>query len=214
MNRMLFVLAAAALLYGTSRPPVWCRREHQDTTQEKQNLEAEGGGCEFKGKEEIRIDCIYRIANSKTLGTESKPQIVLNHAVITFEPKHESRMRIELTFTNEAKTAVTERRTVYIEFNDPAGENHIRRPLPHVDFQKLSPGEPVTFVDQFLAPALRPDRYFVRLWIPSPDPERKFDATQNLLLSNEGMADHATGLNRIATIMVKDSGPASSVQDR
>ena len=92
---------------------------------------------------------------------------------------------------------MTERQTVYIEFDDAAGQNHIRRPLPHVDLQKLAPGATTTFTDQFLATGLRPGRYFVWLWIPSVDVVHKFDVQYNFLLGNSGMADSTNGLNRI-----------------
>ncbi|HTQ59755.1 MAG TPA: hypothetical protein VMI32_06010, partial [Candidatus Solibacter sp.] len=91
--------------------------------------------------------------------------------------------------------------------------NHIRRPLPHVNLKTLTPDTPTTSVDQFLAPALQPGRYFVRLWIPSPDPKLKFDAANNLLLGNEEVADRASGLNRIAVISVEAGGSSRGSDD-
>ena len=166
--------------------------------------------CEATGKTEIKIDCAYGGVEATGTSEEQKgPQILLGHALITFEPAHESRMRIELTFTNKGSSALAEAWTVYIEFDDEAGANHIRRPLPHVDLNKLVPGATLTFADQFLAPALRPGHYRVYLWIPSPDPKLKFNASHNLLLSNEEVAERGNGLNRIAAISVEAGGRSS-----
>jgi hypothetical protein len=169
--------------------------------------------CQATGKTEIRIDCSYDTTHPYGVSEEQKgPRILLNHAFITFEPAHESRMHIELTFTNKGSIALGEARTAYIEFDDEAGANHIRRPLPHVDLNKLVPGATLTFADQFLAPALQPGHYRVYLWIPSPAPKLKFDASHNLLLGNEVIAERANGLNRIAAISV-EAGSHSSRSD-
>jgi Domain of unknown function (DUF4832) len=163
--------------------------------------------CQATGKTEIKIECTYDTTQPYGVSEEQKgPRILLSHALVTFEPAHESRMRIELTFTNKGSSALAEARTAYIEFDDEAGANHIRRPLPHVDLNKLMPGATLTFADQFLAPALRPGHYRVYLWIPSPDPKLKFDASHNLLLGNEEIAERANGLNRIAEISVAAGG--------
>jgi hypothetical protein len=163
--------------------------------------------CQATGKTEIRIDCTFGADQaSGTSDEQEAPRIVLNRALITFEPAHESRMHIELTFTNKGSIALAEARTVYIEFDDEAGENHIRRPLPHVNLQKLAPNIAMTFADQFLAPALQPGRYRVYLWIPSSDPKLKFDAAHNFLLGNEEVAERDNGLNRIAAISVEAGG--------
>jgi hypothetical protein len=102
---------------------------------------------------------------------------------------------------------------VYIALDDEAGQNHLRRPLPHVDFKKVIPGEPMTFTDRFLAPALRPGCYFVRLWIPSLDPDLKFDAAHNFLLSNQNVSDATSGLNEIATISVENMRARNTLRD-
>jgi hypothetical protein len=170
--------------------------------------------CESTGKTEIKIDCEYPVSNDKTTGRQDQPRIVLNHAVIKFAPKHESHMMIDLTFTNESGVAFAGSRTVYIAFDDETGQNHIRRPLPHVDFQRLVSREPTTFSDHFLAPALQPGRYFVRLWIPDPSPALKFNAAHNFLLSNAGMAEVSSGLDQIATIFVEKANMSSRSDDR
>lgn len=111
-------------------------------------------------------------------------------------------MRVELTFTNASGHAISETRTVYIAIDDDAGENHIRRPLPRVDFTKLVPGQSTTFSDVLRAPAFQPGHYKIYLWIPSSDPSLKFDATRNFLLSNSGVPDEKSGLNTIAAFTV------------
>lgn len=166
--------------------------------------------CQATGKTEIKIDCSYDTTQPYGIYEEQKEsRILLSHALVTFEPAHESQMRIELTFTNRGSSALAEARTVYIEFDDEAGANHIRRPLPHANLNKLMPGATLTFTDQFLAPALRPGHYGVYLWIPSPDPKLKFNASHNLLLGNEEVAERGNGLNRIAAISVEAGGRSS-----
>jgi hypothetical protein len=107
-------------------------------------------------------------------------------------------MHVELTFTNDSHAKILEKRTIYLAFDDAKGENHMRRPLPHVDFTKLEPGKPVTFEEALLAPAFEPGIYSISLWIPSNDAAQKFDRAHNFLLSNEDVPDTETGLNRIA----------------
>ncbi len=170
--------------------------------------------CQAIGKIVIKIDCTYAASGAVGASEEQKaPQILLSHAVITFQPVHESHMRIELTFTNKGQVALTESRTVYVEFDGPSGRNYIRRPLPHVDLQKLIPGAMMTFNDQFLAPSLSPGRYLVWLWIPSLDAALKFDARHNFLLGDTEMADSTNGLNRIATVLVEKADCAERSDD-
>jgi hypothetical protein len=152
------------------------------------------------GDSKTVIDCRY---SADASDSTQKPEIALDHAMISFNAKAESYMHIDLTFRNIGKRPFTEIRTVYIEFDDEAGQNYIRRPLPHVAFQSLTPGETKTFSDVFLAPALRPGRYLVRLWIPSPVPALKFDSVHNFLLSNTGIPQLATRLNEIAVLTLE-----------
>jgi hypothetical protein len=107
-------------------------------------------------------------------------------------------MHVELTFTNDSDVKITEKRTIYLAFDDAKGENHMRRPLPHVDFTKLEPGKPMTFAETLLAPAFQRGIYSISLWIPSNDAALKFDAAHNFLLSDEGVPETESGLNRIA----------------
>jgi hypothetical protein len=112
-------------------------------------------------------------------------------------------MRVELAFKNVGEVWVQDLRTVYIEFDDEAGRNYIRRPLPSVDLRQIAPGEVKKFSDVFLAPSLRPNRYIVQLWIPSSDAAIRFDRSRDFLLSGAGVSEKSTGLNRIATITVQ-----------
>jgi len=68
--------------------------------------------------------------------------------------------------------------------------------------RKIAPGEQLKFSDRLLAPALRPGHYTIQLWIPNPDPSLQFDPLHNFLLSNAGMANPATGLNKLAVLAV------------
>jgi hypothetical protein len=125
-------------------------------------------------------------------------------------------MHVELTFTNDSDTKIAEKRTIYLAFDDAKGENHMRRPLPHVDFTKLEPGKPVTFEERLLAPAFERGIYSISLWIPSNDAALKFDRAHNFLLSDEGVPDTESGLNRIAKFTATPSSrrpKTSSVPD-
>lgn len=153
--------------------------------------------CEIKGTGEIEISCSYSVA--PTAAHESAtPRVVLDRAVISFETWSESHMHVELTFTNESNTKIGEKRTVYLAFDDSKGQNHMRRPLPHVDFTKLEPGKPMTFEETLLAPAFEPGNYSISLWIPSNEAALKFNPAHNFLLSNEDVPDTESGLNRLA----------------
>jgi hypothetical protein len=167
-------------------------------------LPVEEPQCEVKGTGEITISCSYSAtAPAEKEGT--KPRVVLNRTVISFAPSSESHMHVELTFTNASDTKIAEKRTVYLAFDDAQGQNHMRRPLPHVDFTKLEPGKPMTFEETLLAPAFEPGMYSISLWIPSNDASLKFDRAHNFLLSNEGVPDTESGLNRIAKFTATQS---------
>ncbi len=174
---------------------------------------AAGAKCEAIGITEIRLDCTYPLPTAEAAKKQAGSGIFLRRAEITFEPVHESRMRLKLSFLNKTAAPMKESRTVYIAFDDAAGQNHIRRPLPHVALQKLVPGERMTFEDEFLAPALEPGRYTVRLWIPDPDSRFKADATHSLLLANEGIAEPTLGSNRIATVIVEKTTLSEAGED-
>jgi hypothetical protein len=163
--------------------------------------QASGGSqCETSGRRDISINCDY-IA-SEIPSKKGEPVIVLRHASITFEANHESHLHVELTFTQLGTTRFAVDRPGYLAINGESGENYVRRVLPHLDFRKLTPGVATTFSDDFLAPALRPGRYVVQLWIPDPKPSLRFEPANSFLLRNVGVPDQTTGLNAIATILV------------
>lgn len=153
--------------------------------------------CQIGGTGEITISCSYS-AIPPASQESTTPRVVLNRALISFEPWDESHMRVELTFTNDTNAKIAEKRTIYLAFDDAKGQNHMRRPLAHVDFTKLEPGKPMKFEERLLAPAFEPGNYSISLWIPSNDAALKFNAAHNFLLSNEGVPDTESGLNRIA----------------
>ena len=157
-------------------------------------------GCEGQGTSEVKFDCSYAVTR---VGDDREPKLALVHATIKFAPHDESHMRVDLTFRNVGQTTLAETRVVYIEFDDDAGRNYIRRPLPHIDLQKVAPGQTKTFGDVLLVPALRPRHYLIRLWIPSADPTLKFDSSSNFLLGNTRMPEEKTALNRIGAITIK-----------
>jgi hypothetical protein len=157
-----------------------------------------GPQCETTRTTEVTISCSYSASGAAAAQDTSTPRVVLDCAVISFVPSNESHMHIQLTFTNNTGAKIAERRTVYLAFDDSKGENHMRRPLPHVDFTKLEPGKPMKFEEILLAPAFQPDLYTISLWIPSNEEALKFNPAHNFLLSNEGVPDTGSGLNRIA----------------
>jgi hypothetical protein len=158
-----------------------------------------GAKCDVAGATKITITCDYTAAPQDA---NAIPRIVLNHAMVSFETDNESHMKIELTFTNQSAAAIPEARTVFIAIDEPGGKNHVRRPLPQVDLRKLAPHQTLTFSETLLSPAFPRGDYVVHLWIPSADPALKFDAAHNLLLSNVGVPDSATGLNTLANFTV------------
>ena len=157
-----------------------------------------GPQCETTGTTEVTISCSYSPSTAATAPDSSTPRVMVDRAEISFAPSTESHMHIELTFTNDTGAKIAERRTVYLAFDDAKGENHMRRPLPHVDFTRLEPGKPMKFEEVLLAPAFEPGLYTISLWIPSNEDALKFKPAHNFLLSSEGVPDAESGLNRIA----------------
>jgi len=157
--------------------------------------------CEAKSQDAIKLVCDYATTTDGADNAASKPPIAIQHAEFSFETKHDNHMRVDLTFAG-ARPA-REARTVYLEIDDDAGRNFIRRPLPDVDFRKLEPGAPLATVGHLLVPALQPGRYHIYLWIPSADPALQFKPAHNFLLNSAGVADKATGLNKLAAFTVE-----------
>jgi hypothetical protein len=158
--------------------------------------------CDTVGKKEITITCHYSASPAANPRSNREPRIVLNDAALSFKTSHDSHMHVELTFTNEGTNLISDGRSVYLAIDDDSGRNYVRRLLPHIDFRSLAPGAQQTISERLLVPALRPRHYTIRLWIPNPDPNLKFDPAHNLLLSSVGVPDPESGLNLIATFSV------------
>lgn len=167
--------------------------------------------CAVTGTHELKINCSYSADSQGGAEKNSTPRIILNRAALSFNTADESKMRVELTFTNDSGSKIAEHRSVYLTIEDEKGENHVRRLLPHVDFTKLEPGKPVTFQEILLTPAFSAGSYTISIWIPSTDPSSKFDPAHDFLLSSNGVQDRATGLNRIAkfTALIPSRGKST-----
>lgn len=159
--------------------------------------------CETKGEEQIVITCSYRSAPRPASQDKSVSRVVLTRAVISFRPDDSSNMLAKLTFTNTGKSRSREARTVYLEVDDNAGNNYVRRSLPTVDFRKLSPGKPVTFSEPLRVSAFPPGPYTIALWIPSSEPAFKFNPAHNFLVNSVGVPDPRSGLNILAQFTVE-----------
>jgi hypothetical protein len=157
-----------------------------------------GPQCETTGTGKLTVSCTYNASPAIGSVEGATPRVLLNRAVLVFGLWQESHMHIELEFTNESGTKILEPRTVYLAIDDSKGLNHMRRPLPELDFTKLPPGKTLKFEETLLAPAFSPGPYTISLWIPSNDPALKFDPKHNFLLSSVDVPESDTGLNRIA----------------
>jgi len=158
--------------------------------------------CETAGAGEITITCNYTGTPRVPSEVKNSSRLVLNRAVISLSPKEEDNLHLELTFTNEGDGRTFETRQVYLQIDDDHGRNYVRRVLTNVDFSKFAQGERRTFSEMLPLPIFRSGHYIIRLWIPDPDPAKKFDAANAFLLSSVGVADPATGLNTLADFTV------------
>jgi hypothetical protein len=174
------------------------------------NVSQSAPQCEIVGTSELTITCVYSPAEAGGADPRSLPRVILSRAELSFKTSSESRMRIELSFKNDSGDQISEQRTVYLAIDDEKGQNHMRRPLPQVDFTKLEPGKLTKFEETLLAPAFSAGPYIVSLWIPSSDPSWKFDPTHNLLLSSAGVPDVTTGLNLVAKFKAGPRGKRNS----
>jgi hypothetical protein len=157
--------------------------------------------CDRTGESELTIACGYGGAEGD--GEQNgEPLIAIERFVISFHPKSEGPMRVELAFSNRGKSAMKQARAVYMAIDDDEGNNYLRRELKLVDLDEVDPGESVTFSEQLLSAAYMPGHYVVHLWIPNPDPALKFNPRYNTLLANAGISDAASGLNTIAGFTV------------
>jgi len=166
--------------------------------------------CETAGTDQLAITCMFLPADAGGTDARFVPRVILNRAAISFKTSNESHMRVELSFTNDSGGQISETRTVYLVIDDEKGENHMRRPLPHVDFTKLEPGKLTKFEDTLMAPAFAPGPYVVSLWIPSADLALKFNSAHNFLLSSAGVPDSNSALNRIAKFRAVAPGKRKS----
>lgn len=158
--------------------------------------------CETIETNELTLTCAYSASSPVDADTRTAPRIILNRAVISFIPSNDSHMRVQLTFTNESGSKITDHRTVYLAIDDDKGENHMRRSLPHVDFTKLELDKPVTFQETLPAPAFSRGTYLILLWIPSTDPSLRFDPKHNFLVSSNGVTLPDAGLNQIGKFTI------------
>jgi hypothetical protein len=158
--------------------------------------------CETIETNELTLICAYSAGSPVDADSRTAPRIILNRAVISFVPSNDSRMRVQLTFTNDSGSKITDHRTVYLAIDDDKGGNHVRRSLPHVDFTKLERDKPVTFQETLLTPAFSPGAYLISLWIPSTDPSLTFDPKHNFLVSSNGVTLPASGLNQIGKFTI------------
>jgi hypothetical protein len=182
----------------------------QDTTRPRASASVAAPDCRTIGTNELAITCAYIADSFVGADRRTVPRIILNRAVISLIPSDGNPMRVELTFTNGTSRKISERRTVYLSIDDEKGQNHMRRPLPHVDFATLEPGKGTKFEETLLAPGFSAGTYIVSIWIPSIDPSLKFNPAHNFLLSSKGVPDWAAGLNRIAEFTVAPSGESTS----
>ncbi len=163
--------------------------------------------CETEGTGEITITCSYT-GTPRVPSDANSSRLVLNRAVISFSPKEEDNLHLQLTFTNEGAGRTFKTRQVYLQIDDDHGRNYVRRVLTNVDFSKFAQGERRTFSEVLIVAIFRPGRYVIHLWIPDPDPARKFNAANAFLLSSVGVADPATGLNTLAEFTVDARKPS------
>ena len=166
LTALLVVFTSQAAAHKTNAP---------ETSQRPRNHRPSQPRCETKGEEQIVITCSYRSALGPASHDKSRSRIAITRAVISFRPDESSKMRAELTFTNTGTGRSSDARTVYLEIDDNAGNNYVRRSLPTVDFRKLSPGKAVTFSEQLRVFAFPPGQYTIALWIPSSEAALKFN---------------------------------------
>lgn len=201
--RCLIVLAG--LLLAPQAPSnVWAQQaSSQDPSYKPRSAVTVAPKCETSGESELTIRCSY--LRQKNSGSSLSP-IALIRASFSFKTNDESHMRVELAFVNESAAPFTDARSVYLEIDDSHGQNHVRRVLPRVDLTKIRSGQPVTFSEILLTPAFSPGDYVIHLWIPSKDPARQFDSSQNLLLRGTSVANLQSRLNTLATFTVASGG--------
>ncbi len=164
--------------------------------------------CETARAREITITCSYTGTPRVPSEAKNSSRLVLNRAVISLDPKEEGNLHLELTFTNEGEGRMFENRQVYFAIDDDHGRNYVRRVLRKVDFSKFAQGERRTFSEELIVAIFPSGHYIIHLWIPDPDPAKKFNAANAFLLSSVGVADPAAGLNTLADFTVDARKPS------
>src|SRR5580704_5012265 len=66
----------------------------------KSQTSASDPKCQTIRTNQLTITCAYT-ADSHVKPSKSEPRIILNGAVISFDPSNESHMHVELSFTND-----------------------------------------------------------------------------------------------------------------
>jgi len=79
----------------------------------------EARSCETAGRSTITLECDYSQVFADR--DDKQARMALDRALITFGPRDESYMHVDLTFTNIGKTRFAEAWRVYIEFDDERG---------------------------------------------------------------------------------------------
>jgi hypothetical protein len=163
-------------------------------------------GCSAAGKKQITFRCNYTAAPRSASERLTGARIVLNRALLSFNPADESHLTISLTFTNAGRIRVSDRPKVYLAIDDDTGANYLRRDLPAVDLSQIAPGEHITFSERLLSPAFRPGHYRISVWVPSAEPALKFDPRHNFMFSSAGVTDLSAGLNKLGafTVIARD----------
>ncbi len=148
---MKMKMAISILTVAQSLAPVLAPAHRLALPQEPREPQASASApqCSEIDKNEITITCAYTAGSPGGADRGRAPRVILNLAVISFVASNDSHMRVELTFTNDSGSKITDRRAVYLAIDDERGENHMRRFLPHVDFTRLEPGKPAKFQEVF-----------------------------------------------------------------
>lgn len=160
--------------------------------------------CEVAGTRQLHIVCEFTPVKEESFPPGSAGLVAITYAELTFGTRDENWANITLKLMKLNDAAFSEEHLVYLEIDDDAGNNYIRRLLPGVKLSALAAGKPGEFTEHILFPALRPGHYEVKLWMPSAEPKNKFSPAHNLLVSSIGVGDEATGLNRLAAFSVKN----------
>jgi hypothetical protein len=157
--------------------------------------------CATTGQRVITITCAYPSGPGSAAQNNGLP-IAIKNFMVSFNPKEEGPITIELTFANVGNEAVQHARPVYLAVDDEEGKNYFRRELKEVDLANIASGQTMTFREEQLIAAFPQGHYFFHLWMPSNELAQTFDFRYNALLANEGLAETGSGLDRLADFTV------------